>query len=158
MVQGLDSRADRSRPAGVNAKKTALAIGATLVAINMWTGAPLLALWVGSRVLASTSLTMGAFLLIVTVLAVVEVLLTVLLTWLNATYDELADRPIEARRTSPWLRSLRGEREEFRRTRTPSSPIEKLVMLTVVAAVLALEFWFFFFAHYVYPRSTIDGL
>ena len=143
----------RSRVLGV--KKTALAVAATLVAVNMWTGAPLLALWAASQLVSSISLTMGAFLLVVVVLAAAEVLLTLLLTWLHSTYDELTGRPLEARRTSPWLRSMRGEREDIRRTRVPSSPLEKAVMLTIVAAVLAFEVWLFFFAHYTYPGGNL---
>jgi hypothetical protein len=151
----FESAVKRSRALRLNAEKTALAIGSTLVAINMWTGAPVFALWVASQLVTSVSLTMGGFLLVVLVLALVEVLLTLLLTWIHATYDELTDRPIEARRTSPWLRSMRGEREDVRRTRTPSSPLEKAVMVTVVAAVLAFEVWLFFFAHYMYPGGNV---
>lgn len=149
------SAVEHSRAIRLNAKKTALAIGATLVAINMWTGAPLFALWVASQLVTSISLTMGGFVLVVVVLALVEVLLTLLLTWIHATYDEVTDRPIEARRTSPWLRSMRGEREEVRRIRTPSSPLEKAVMLTVVVAILTFEVWLFFFAHYMYPGGNV---
>jgi hypothetical protein len=150
-----DSSVERSRAIRLNTKKTALAIGSTLVAINMWTGAPLFALWVASQLVSSISLTMGAFFLVVIVLALVEAALTLLLTWIHATYDELTDRPIEAQRTSPWLRSMRGEREEVRRTRVPSSPLERAVMLTVVAAVLTFEVWLFFFAHYTYPGGNV---
>jgi len=145
----------RPRAIRLNAKKTALAIGSTLVAINMWTGAPLFALWVASQLVTSISLTMGGFVLVVVVLALVEVLLTLLLTWIHATYDEITGRPLEARRTSPWLRSMRGEREDVRRTRTPSSPLEKAVMVTVVVAVLTFEVWLFFFAHYMYPGGNV---
>jgi hypothetical protein len=155
---GLDSSSERARPVGLNAKKTALIIAASLVSINIWTGAPLFALWVGSLAVASPGLTMGAFGLILIVLAVVEFLLAVLLVRLNAAHDELTGRPAEARQSSPWLRSMRGERERLRRARYPTSPIEKAVMLTVVVAVLALEIWFFFFAHYVYPHSTVGGI
>jgi hypothetical protein len=151
----FESAAERSYEIRPNAKKTALAIGSTLVAINMWTGAPLFALWVASQLVSSISLTMGAFVIVVVVLALVEVLLTLLLTWIHATYDELTGRPMEARRTSPWLRSMRGEREEVRRTQVPSSPLEKAVMLTVVVAILAFEVWLFFFAHYMYPGGNV---
>jgi hypothetical protein len=157
-AKDLAAQQGDSRPAEPSVKKTALLIGATLVSINMWTGAPLLALWVGSRVVASPSLTMGAFWVILSVLAVVEFLLTVLLTWLNATYDELTGRPMPHRRTSPWLRSLRGEREEIRRARIPSTPLERAVMMSVVAAVLAFEVWFFFFAQTELVHTTAAGL
>jgi hypothetical protein len=151
-----DMQGDRPpRPRGLNAKKVGLAIANTLLSVNMWTGAPLLALWVGARVASSPGrLTMGAFWVVLAVLAIVEALLVVLLTRVHAAYDELTGRPIEARRASPWLRSLRGEREEFRRTRVRSSALEIIVMASVVCAVLAFEVWFFFFAHYAYPGGN----
>jgi uncharacterized membrane protein (DUF485 family) len=145
-VPGSRDAAPRRR--GLKAKKTALASAATLVSINIWTGAPLLALWVGSRVEPSSDLSMGAVFVVIVVLAVLVFLLALILTRLNAAYDELTGRPQEARRASPWLRSLRGEREELRRTRVRSSAIEIAVMVTVVAAALTFEVWFFFFAHY----------
>jgi hypothetical protein len=149
---------EASRTRRLNAKKTVLLTGATLVSINVWTGAPVFALWVGSRMVASPGLTMGAFWVILIVLAVVEALLAVVLTRLNAAYDELTNRPLELRRTSPWLRSMRGEREDIRRKRVPSSPLEKAVMISVVVAVLAVEVWFFFFAHFEFAHSTVSGL
>jgi hypothetical protein len=130
------------------AKKIALTIAATVVSIKIWTGAPLLAVWVGSRVEPSSDLSMGAVLVVIVVLAVSVFSLAVLLMRLNAAYDELTGRPQDARRASPWLRSMRGEREEFRRTRVRSTPIEIAVVACVVAAVLTFEVWFFFFAHY----------
>jgi hypothetical protein len=143
---------------GTSVKKTALVIAATLVSINIWTGVPLLAVWAGSRVLASPNLTLGAFWVILGVMAAVELLFLFALTWLNAAHDELTGRPMRMRRTSPWLRSMRGEREEIRLTRVPSSPIERAVMISVVVAVLAFEVWFFFFAHAGLIQPTAGGL
>jgi hypothetical protein len=73
--------------------------------------------------------------------------------WLSTRYDELTGRPPEARRTSPWLRSMRGEREEFVRRRHRVSAVERLVVLSVVACVLTLEFWFFFLAGSSLPQA-----
>ena len=124
-----------------------------LVAVNIWTGAPLLALWVGSRFEGwvhsrdpGNGVTMRAVFVVVITLAVLELGLTVALTRLSATYDEVTGRPEEARRTSPWLRSMRGEREEFARHRHGISAIERIVVVSVVAAALAFEYWFFFLA------------
>lgn len=75
------------------------------------------------------------------------------LTWLSARYDEVTGRPAAARRTSPWLRSMRGEREEVaRQTRGISGP-ERVVVASVVACVIAFEFWFFFFAGSSLPNQ-----
>ena len=143
-----------TRPAGepqhpspdTAAKRIALASATTLVAINIWTGAPLFAVWVGSQVVGDSGLSMGAVFVVILVLAASVIGLTVALGWLSATYDALTGRPVAARRTSPWLRSMRGEREEVARQSRGISGIERIVVLSVVACVICLEIWFFFFA------------
>jgi hypothetical protein len=127
-------------------KRVSLLSASALAAINIWTGAPLLAVWVGSQVAGDSGLSMSAVFVVIVVLAVSCIGLTVALTWLSARYDELTGRPAEARRTSPWLRSMRGEREEIARKRHGISPTERIVVMAVVACVLVFEIWFFFFA------------
>src|SRR3954447_5286698 len=141
-------------------KRTALAVGTALVSINVWTGAPLLAVWVGSRFEGwvggsgtGGGTTMRAVFVVVAVLALLELALTLILTRLSAAYDELIDRPHAARRTSPWLRSMRGEREEVARKRAGISGVERVVVISVVAAALVLEVWFFFFAGSSLPNG-----
>jgi hypothetical protein len=96
---------------------------------------------------------MRAVFVLVAVLAVVELALALVLTRLSDTYDEITGRPTAARRTSPWLRSMRGEREELARKRAGISGVERVVVISVVAAVLAFEIWFFFFAGSSLPSS-----
>ena len=127
-------------------KRVLLISASALAAINIWTGAPLLAVWVGSQAAAGSRLSMGAVGIVVVVLAASCIALAMALTWLSARYDELTGRPAAARRTSPWLRSLRGEREETSRRRHGISPVERVVVSAVVLGVLAFEVWFFFFA------------
>jgi hypothetical protein len=80
------------------------------------------------------------------VLTLLVALLGWALTWLNAKYDELTGRPPAARQTSPWLRSMRDERESEVRQKYGISAVERIVVASVTAAVLAFEVWFFFFA------------
>jgi hypothetical protein len=117
-----------------------------VVAVNIWTGAPLLAVWVGSKAVGDSGLSMSAVFLVVVVLGATELVLLVSMTWLSARYDELTGRPMSARRTSPWLRSMRGEREDIAKRRAGVSLVERIVVLSVVACVAAFEVWFFFFA------------
>ena len=128
------------------AKRLGLATLSAVIAVNIWTGCPLFAVWVGSRAVGSSGLSMGAVFLVVAVLAAGEIALTFALTWLSARYDELTGRPPAARRTSPWLRSMRGEREDFAKRRQGVSPVERIVVVSVVLCVGAFEVWFFFFA------------
>ena len=135
-------------------KKIGLVTASALCTINIWTGAPLLAVWVGSKVQGSLgNLSMTAVFSVIGVLAVMVFALGFLLTWLNAKYDELTGRPPAARHTSPWLRSMRDEREEDTRRKFGISPIERVVVVSVVAGVIAFEIWFFFFAGSSLPNQ-----
>jgi hypothetical protein len=136
-------------------KKLGLVTASALCSINMWTGAPLLAVWVGSKVQGNLKhLSMTAVFSVILVLAALVFLLAWALTWINAKYDEVSGRPAEARHTSPWLRSMRDEREVDVRQKFGISPVERVVVISVVAAVLAFEVWFFFFAGSPLSNST----
>jgi len=131
----------------VSIKRVGLVVASALVSINVWTGAPLFAVWVGSKVQGSlNNLSMTAVFSVVVVLAVLVLALAWTLTWLNAKYDELSGRPAAARHTSPWLRSMRDERELDVRRKYGISAVERVVVVSVVTAVLVFEFWFFFLA------------
>jgi len=126
-------------------KRAAMAGVTAFITINIWTGAPVLALWVGSRVVGRGTLSMGAVGVVLLVLAVVEFCLAVALTWLNNVYDELIGRPrIEQRAT--WLRSMRAEAEGHVSARVGITLLERIVMINVYLAVIALLVWYVFFA------------
>jgi hypothetical protein len=136
------------------AKKVGLVAASAVCAINIYTGAPLLAVWVGSKLQHSlTGLSMTAVFSVIVVLGAMVFLLAWALNWFNAKYDELTGRPSAARQTSPWLRSMRDEREEDVRRKFGISPIERVVVISVVACVLAFEIWFFFFAGSSLPNQ-----
>jgi hypothetical protein len=127
-------------------RRVALGALAVVISVNIWTGGPLLAVWVGSRVAGTSGLSMGALFTIIAVLAATSIGLTLALGWVSARYDELTGRPQEARRSSPWLRSMSGEREEFTRRRHGISAVERIVVLSAALGVMAFELWFFFFS------------
>lgn len=137
----------------LSVKRIALGIATALISINIWTGCPMLALWVGSQAVGGSRLSMGAVVVVVVVLAVSVIGLAIALTWVSARYDELTGRPVATRRTSPWLRSMRGEREEVARQRRGISAVERVVVISVVACVIAFEIWFFFFAGSPLPNA-----
>src|SRR3982750_1230263 len=111
------------------AKKIALVAGSALCSINLWTGAPLLAVWIGSKVQGNlNNLSMTAVFSVIVVLAACVFALAFCLTWLNAKYDEVTGRPAAARHTSPWLRSMRDEREHDIRQKYGISGIERVVV------------------------------
>jgi hypothetical protein len=116
-------------------------------AVNIWTGAPLLGVWVGSRVAAASSeVTMGIVFLIVVVIAATCAALVWLLSWASATHDALTGRRPAARRQVPWLRSMRAERAEWEREHVELGALERILVVCVVVAAIAFETWFFFFS------------
>ncbi|HEX8207598.1 MAG TPA: hypothetical protein VF587_16160 [Solirubrobacteraceae bacterium] len=118
-----------------------------LSALNIWTGAPLLAVWVGSRVAQSaTTVTMGTVLLVVVVLFVACLALVWALSWASATYDELTGRPQSVRRHVPWLRSMRAERVNYEREKHEVTALERILVIMVAVVVVAFEIWFFFYS------------
>ncbi|MGE5857758.1 MAG: hypothetical protein ACM31K_04655 [Solirubrobacterales bacterium] len=135
-------------------KKIGIVAASALCSINLWTGAPLFAVWVGSKVQGDlNNLSMTAIFSVIAVLAALVFLLAFILTWLNGKYDEITGRPAGARQTSPWLRSMRDEREHDVREKYGISAVERVLVVTVVAAALAFEIWFFFFAGSSLPNA-----
>ena len=122
-----------------------------VVGLNIWTGNPLLALWVGSRVVGSRPPTMGAIAVVAAMMGVVGLALTRLLAVLGAAYDRATGHTAAVRRHVPWLRSMRGERVEYQREREGLSAMEFILVGMVIVAVAAFEIWFFF-----YSPSPID--
>jgi hypothetical protein len=131
--------------AGGRVQRIALAAAAAFVTVNIWTGAPLLALWVGSQTAGPSGLSMTAVGVVIVVLVGLVIALTVLLGRINARYDQLTGRVAE-RRVSPWMRSMRAEREDYVREREGTSAIERVVVISVSVAVLVFNVWFFFFS------------
>ncbi len=127
------------------AKRVALAAAAAFVTVNIWTGAPLIALWVGSQTAGPSGLSMTAVGVVVIVLLVLVLALTWLLGRINARYDRLTGRTVD-RRVSPWMRSMRSEREAYTRERQGTSAIERVVVYSVSVAVIVFNVWFFFFS------------
>jgi hypothetical protein len=122
-----------------------MAAATAFISISIFTGAPLAALWVGSQVGDQSTLTMESCFVVLFVLAVLAFTLAVALTWLNNTYDELIGRPRTERRV-PWLRSMRDEAEGHISSRVGITALERVVMVTVYIAVIALLVWLVVFA------------
>lgn len=133
-------------------KRVAMSAATAFLAVNIWTGAPLFALWVGAEVVGEKQLTFGAVFIIVVVLGVLVLVMAMGLARLNAMYDRLVGRPTRERRLT-WLRSYRDEdwRVELHR-QVGITVLEWIVMASVCLAVLAFVVWFFFFAGSPFPR------
>ena len=124
----------------------------TLAAVNVWTGGPLAALWIGSRVQGSGPPSMGAVFAAAGSLAAISLVLVRILARLGAAYERLTGTRSTVRKHVPWLRSMRGEREEgYEGERPHLTALETILVVMVVIAVVAFEVWFFF-----YSSSPID--
>jgi hypothetical protein len=124
--------------------RIALAGLTAVLAINLWTGAPLFAIWVGSRVQTGTGLTMTTVVVVMAVLAASVTVLVLALTRVEAAYKAATGQDTH-RRTAPWLRSMRGERPELAQQEGLTG-FEKGLAAAVVLGVVVFEGWFFLFA------------
>ena len=135
-------------------KKIGLITASALCSINLWTGAPLFAIWVGSKVQGNlNNISMTALFSVIVVLGASVFGLAYLLTLINNRYDDLTGRPAAARQTSPWLRSMRDEREDDAQRKHGIGGVERVIVICAVAGCLAFEAWFFFFAGSSLPNG-----
>jgi membrane protein YdbS with pleckstrin-like domain len=129
------------------AKRFGLAALMAFLALNIWTGSPLLALWIGSRVQGEESqASMAAYAAVIGCLAVFSIGLYQALKYVMHAYQESTGTLPTVRTHAPWLRSMRGERPEYGGVRPTISGAERIVVVTVLIAAVAFEVWFFFFS------------
>ncbi len=127
-------------------KRTAMVAATAFLSINLWTGAPLVALWVGSQLVGGSALSMAAVGVVVVVLAVLVFSMSMALAWLSNEYDRLSGRARGEQRL-PWMRSMRGEEGiEEPGYGAGITPLEQVVMVSVYLAVIAFLLWFFLLA------------
>ena len=131
----------------VRLERVALVAGMAVAGVSIWTAAPLLGLWVGSRVAPANGHSMGAVFAVVASIGFACWLLVRALGWMGRTYDGLTGHPGTVRRHTPWLRSMSGEREHG----APGAdahltPLEYILVGAVLLAYLVFELWFFFFS------------
>jgi hypothetical protein len=128
------------------AKRVGLRIAMLLVALNVWTGSPLLALWIGSRLQGSGPPKMGPVFVVVLAFAVLSFGLASVLARLGAAYERMTGQVPQVHRHVAWLRSMRGERPQYPGQHVQVTAMEQILIVVVAAAVLAFEIWFFFFS------------
>jgi hypothetical protein len=141
-----DEAPDGGRPPARMLKRVVLSAAIAIVSLNVWTGSPLLALWIGSRVQGSGPPTMAAVFVVALVLLVLSLVLVRVLALLGAAYDDVTGQRPSVRAHTPWLRSMRGEREQYKDVPARLTTLERTVVAMVVIAVALFEVWFFFFS------------
>jgi hypothetical protein len=134
-------------------KPVLLAALMAFLALNLWTGSPLLALWIGSKIQGEESqASMGAFAAVIICLIAFSWGLYQLLKLTMSAYQDATGTQPTVRTHAPWLRSMRGERPEHHTTGARISGAERIVVVSVIAAAVVFEVWFFFFS-----GSSIGG-
>jgi hypothetical protein len=138
---------------GGRLKSILLAAAMAFLALNVWTGSPLLAVWLGSKVQGEESQpSMGAYAVVLLSLIFFSWGLYQLLKIVMGAYQDATGTAPTVRSHAPWLRSMRGERPDYGDNPTRISGAERVVVVTVLIAAAAFEIWFFFFS-----GSSIGG-
>ena len=128
------------------AKRFGLAALMAFLALNIWTGSPLLALWIGSRVQGEESqASMAAFAAVIGCLAAFSIGLYQALKHVMHAYQEATGTLPTVRSHAPWLRSMRAERPDYGEGARITGA-ERVIVVTVILAAAAFEIWFFFFS------------
>lgn len=127
-------------------KKLAVILAMTLTTVTVWTGSPLLALWVGSQAQGPGGASMTAILVVLVCLVVTTTLLMLLLSWLSRIDDKLSDRKPKARQRAPWLQSMRGERTHYAGEPIEITALERVLIIVIAVGFVVFQVWFLFFA------------
>lgn len=130
-------------------KRVIVVAAGAFVSVNIWTGAPLLALWVGSRIVGKMELSMGAVAIVVAVLATTVYLMAMLLLRLDDAYRRMSAMGHDHRQPQ-WLSPLADE--EADRALPRLTPVEWAIVGSVQLAVVAFLVWFFFVAGSPLPQ------
>ena len=128
-------------------QRVLLVAAMTLATLNIWTGAPLAALWIGSRLTGGERITMLAVGVTAALIFLFCFLMIRLLAHLGARHDALTGRQATVRRHTPWLRSMSGERSHGAPgAQATLTALEYLLVGMVVFVVVLFEAWFFFYS------------
>jgi hypothetical protein len=153
MTELAPTQRDRARAARRDAtalKRAAMAAVAAVATVNVWTGCPLLALWIGSRAVGTSQLSMAAVVVVLVVLGLLEFATTLVLAWLTNAYDELIGlrRPEQQ---ATWTRRLCAPESAGLNRRMGITSLEGIVVINVYVAVVTLVVWYLFFAAHPAP-------
>jgi hypothetical protein len=132
------------RRIAVGLGRIGLGVATIILSVNLWSGFPIAALWVGSQSTGGNVLNMtGVAVTLITLIALSWVGVMTL-TRISICYDRLTNRPPPVRQPPPWLLSMSSARVQPARGRREMNAIEMIVIATVVVAIILFEVWFFF--------------
>jgi hypothetical protein len=123
-----------------NLKRVAMAGLTALVTVNVWTGCPLLALWVGSRAVGAGDLSMAAVVVVLVVLGLLELAMMFILAWLTNCYDDLIGLQ-RSEQSATWIRRLCAPESAGLNRRLRITTLEGIVVINVYVSISALVVW-----------------
>ena len=132
---------------GERLQRIGLVAAMSVTAVNVWLGAPLAGLWVGSRLAGDSGNSMAAVAAVVIVALAVGFSLVRVLAVLGVQYERVSGIQRTVHRQLPWLRSMRGERPHDPHSSAAAlTALDYVLILVVMACMIAFEIWFFFFS------------
>jgi hypothetical protein len=123
-------------------------LGALLIAlmaigsILLWLGIPVGWLYLVSRLVKSSQPSMGPYVLLIVGIPASMIVVGKALSKLNRVYGEVTGTTSTARVRSPWMKSMRGERDSGRQR----TVLDVVMVWSVALALLCFGVWFFAFA------------
>ncbi len=131
-----------ARPSGSRIEQIALIAGMFLGSIAMWAGAPAFWLWLAGQFSKVSSSGMNQYLMVIVGIPVSMVFIGKGLARLDHRYTRRFGAAQETNfAAARWLRSARGGGEE-----EPPTMLDKVLVLAVGMALLAVGTWFVFFS------------
>ena len=115
-----------------------MAVGSIL----LWLGIPVGWLYLVSRLVKSSQPSMGPYVLLIVGIPASMVVVGKALSKLNRVYGEVMGTAPTVRAPSPWMKSMRGERDSGR----PRTVLDVVMVWSVALALLCFGVWFFAFA------------
>ena len=115
-----------------------MAIGSIL----LWLGIPVGWLYLVSRLVKSSQPSIGPYVLLIVGIPASMIVVGKALSKLNRVYGEVTGTTPTMRVRSPWMKSMRGERESGRQR----TVLDVVMVWSVALAVLCFGVWFFAFA------------
>jgi hypothetical protein len=115
-----------------------MAIGSIL----LWLGIPVGWLYLVSRLVKSSQPSMGPYVLLIVGIPASMIIVGKALSKLNRVHGEVTGTTPTMRARSPWMKSMRGERESGRER----TVLDVVMVWSVALALLCFGVWFFAFA------------
>jgi hypothetical protein len=117
--------------------------------VFLWIGIPVGWIYAVSRMVDSSQPSLGPYVLLIFGIPITMALFGKLLFGLDHVYARVTGQDSEVQFRAPWLKSMRGERNNARRL----SVLELTMVVSVSVALLGFAIWFFGFAGSSLPGS-----